>query len=53
MENYILIAILALIIGGAGFYVWKAKKSGKKCSGCPDSGQCAKGCGHCNCKTEK
>lgn len=43
-ENIVLIAVIALILGGAGFYIFKAKKSGKKCIGCPDSGNCS---GHC------
>lgn len=41
MENYIIIAVLAVIIGLAAFYVYRAKKSGKKCIGCPDSGSCS------------
>ncbi len=54
MKDIIVIAILALIIGIAAFYVYRAKKSGKKCIGCPDSGSCAsccssKGEGGCNC----
>ncbi len=46
--GWIAIGIIALIIGGAVFYIIKAKKSGKKCIGCPD-GCCpsAKG-GKCN-----
>ena len=45
MEDYIIIAIVASIIGGAIGYIVKAKKSGKKCIGCPDSSSCSK----CNC----
>ena len=48
------IAAILLIIGSAVAYIIKAKKSGKKCIGCPDSGAChAKGgcnsdsCGNC------
>ena len=44
MTNFIIIAVLVLIVGAAGFYVYKAKKSGKKCIGCPDSGSCSCGC---------
>ena len=54
MENIIIIAVLVLIVGGAAAYVIKAKKSGRKCIGCPDSkscsGSCSGGCascGHC------
>ena len=38
-----IIAIIAivLIVGGAVAYIIKAKKSGKRCIGCPDS------CCHC------
>ncbi|MBR4961754.1 MAG: FeoB-associated Cys-rich membrane protein [Clostridia bacterium] len=60
--DIIIIAILGLILGAAGGYVYKAKKNGKKCIGCPDSGSCGcgGGCGGCtgcsgcgNVKTEK
>lgn len=56
--DLILLAVIALIIGGAVAYIIKAKKSGKKCIGCPDSGSChakqgrsdADGCdGSCGC----
>jgi len=52
MQDIIIIAILVLIVGLAAGYIYKAKKSGKKCIGCPDSGSCSKkdcGCGGCNC----
>ena len=47
--DFILIAVLVLIIGGASLYIYKAKKSGKKCIGCPDSGTCSGNCGGCSC----
>lgn len=52
MENFIVIAIVVIIVGLAAFYVYKAKKSGKKCIGCPYSESCSskKGsdsCGGC------
>ncbi|MBR2376559.1 MAG: FeoB-associated Cys-rich membrane protein [Clostridia bacterium] len=43
LGEYIAIALIVLIIGGAVFYIIKAKKSGKKCIGCPDA---------CNCKNK-
>ncbi len=43
MENLIIIAVILLIVGLAGYYVYKAKKSGKKCIGCPANGACS-GC---------
>ena len=42
MDNFIIIAILVVIVGLAATYVYKAKKSGKKCIGCPYAGSCAK-----------
>ncbi len=46
MTDFIIGTILALIIGGAVFYIYKAKKSGKKCIGCPDGCSCdSKSCG--------
>ncbi|MBO7179680.1 MAG: FeoB-associated Cys-rich membrane protein [Clostridia bacterium] len=46
MENFIIIAVLVLILGAALGYVIKAKKSGEKCIGCPH----AKTCSSKNCK---
>ena len=48
MADLIVVLILLAILGGAAFYVYKAKKSGRKCIGCPDGGSCTKcscGCG--------
>lgn len=47
MKDIIIIAVLVIILGLAAFYVYKAKKSGKKCIGCPDSGSCGCGCSSC------
>lgn len=52
MENIIIIAVIALIVGGAVAYIIKAKKSGQKCIGCPDSktcqGSCSGSCSSCS-----
>lgn len=51
-ENIIIMAILAAILGLAIGYIVKAKKSGKKCIGCPDADTCAarkSGCGCSGC----
>lgn len=40
MENFIVIVVLALIVGAAVAYLVKAKKSGVKCIGCPSGGNC-------------
>ena len=47
MENLIIILIVVAVIGLAGFYIYKSKKSGKKCIGCPDSGACSGNCSGC------
>jgi hypothetical protein len=39
--DFVIIAVILLIVGGAVAYIIKAKKSGKKCIGCPDSASCA------------
>lgn len=56
MSNAIIILILLLIIGAAAGYVIKAKKSGRKCIGCPDGccpskagHQSESSCGSCSC----
>ena len=46
IEDIIIIAVLVVVLGLAAWYVYKAKKSGKKCIGCPDSGSCG---GNCSC----
>ena len=48
MTDIIIIGILLLVVGGAVFYIVKAKKNGAKCIGCPASGACTKK--GCNCK---
>lgn len=56
-QDFILVLIIVVIIGLAGLYVYRAKKKGQKCIGCPDSGTCGKkgspcgsgNCGGCSC----
>ncbi|MBR2329815.1 MAG: hypothetical protein IKA40_01070 [Clostridia bacterium] len=44
----IAIVAITLIIGGAVFYIVKAKKSGRKCIGCPDGCSCSSKKKDCN-----
>ena len=53
MENIIIIAVLCAIIGGAAAYIIKAKKSGKKCIGCPGGSSCSGACASCSCSCAK
>lgn len=48
MTNIILIAVLIAIVGGACGYIYKAKKSGVKCIGCPSGKACASHQGGCS-----
>ncbi|MBQ9134199.1 MAG: FeoB-associated Cys-rich membrane protein [Clostridia bacterium] len=44
MENFIIVAILLCIVGGIVFYLYKAKKRGETCIGCPYAKQCGGKC---------
>lgn len=46
--NIVIIAILLAIVGGIIRYLYKAKKRGETCIGCPCSKQCGGKCGGCN-----
>ncbi|MBQ7399918.1 MAG: FeoB-associated Cys-rich membrane protein [Clostridia bacterium] len=47
MTDIIIIAVVVIIIGAASLYIYKAKKSGQKCVGCPSSKTC--GSKNCSC----
>lgn len=40
MANLVTAGVLLVIIGTAAAFLYKAKKGGTKCIGCPDSGHC-------------
>jgi len=51
--DIVIIVLIAGILAAAGWYIYKSKKSGKKCIGCPDScacasGNCSGGCSGCS-----
>ena len=48
LPDIIAIAAIALVVGAAVFYIVKAKKSGRKCIGCPDSKSCTSCSGSCS-----
>lgn len=53
MKDIILVVVLLIIVAVAGLYIYKAKKSGTTCIGCPHSKSChSKSC-CCESKTEK
>lgn len=51
MTDFIIVAVLVLIVGAAVTYIIKEKKRGVKCVGCPDAktcgGNCQGGCSGC------
>lgn len=51
--NVVASIVVIAIIGGAVAYIWKSKKSGKKCIGCPESCCPHRNSGGCSCKTKK
>ncbi len=56
MENFIVILVVGLIVGLAVGYIYRAKKQGQKCIGCPDSGTCSgkcSSCGGCTCSQKE
>ena len=46
--DYIIIAVVLVLVGGVVAYLRHAKKKGVKCVGCPDSGTCSGHCAGCN-----
>ena len=47
-ESVIPILLIVLIVGFAVAYIIRAKKSGQKCIGCPDSKTCSGNCSACS-----
>ena len=47
MIDFIVIAVIALIVFFAGYYIYREKKKGRKCIGCPYAKECSKkNCNH-------
>lgn len=44
ITNIILILVLTGMVGGAVRYIYKEKKKGTKCIGCPYGGSCSGNC---------
>ena len=45
MENYIIVAVILLIVALIGIYLYRSKKRGQTCIGCPYAKQCGGKCG--------
>ncbi|MBQ1946309.1 MAG: FeoB-associated Cys-rich membrane protein [Clostridia bacterium] len=48
MQTVIVSVVLLLVVGGAVRYIYKSKKQGVKCIGCPHGGKCSGNCAACN-----
>lgn len=47
MIDVIVVSVIVIVIAAASFYIYRAKKKGQKCIGCP----CSKDCkGSCSCQ---
>ena len=44
MTDLIVIGVLIAIVGGAALYIYRAKKKGAACVGCPNAKNCGKTC---------
>ena len=53
MVNVIAVLVILAVLAGAAGYVYKAKKSGQKCVGCPYAKQCAARQNGCGCSATK
>lgn len=47
MTNLIVLAVVGLLVGCAAGYIYKEKKKGRNCIGCPDGGSCGGKCPGC------
>ena len=45
--DFLILALVALIVGLAAWYLHKAKAKGVKCIGCPDGAKCSGNCSGC------
>jgi len=53
VANFIVVAVLLIIVGAAVSYIVKEKKRGTVCIGCPHAGTCAKKReGGCSCHND-
>ena len=53
MADLIVLAVVVAIVGGAGAYIYKAKKNGARCVGCSNAGNCGKAHSQCGCHSKE
>ena len=52
MTDFLATLILLAVVGVAAYYVYRAKKKGIKCIGCPAGSSCC-GCGQGDCPSKE
>lgn len=53
MIDFIVLGIVLILAAAASYYIYKQKKKGVKCIGCPSAGTCGKkSCGGCSCSKD-
>lgn len=50
LADVVVILIIAAVVAGISIYLYRAKKRGERCIGCPYAKQC--GVGGCKCGSE-
>lgn len=48
MVDFLIAAIILCILGGAAVYIYRSKKRGVKCIGCPSGKTCGGNCSQCS-----
>jgi len=46
--DFLILAVVAAVVGLVMWYMIRSKKRGVQCIGCPDSGKCAGNCSACS-----
>ncbi|MBE6917102.1 MAG: FeoB-associated Cys-rich membrane protein [Ruminococcaceae bacterium] len=46
--DYLVIAVVAVIVGLGIWFIYRSKKKGVKCIGCPDGATCSGKCSSCS-----
>ena len=48
MIDILILAVVVAIVGLVAWYLYRAKKKGVKCIGCPDGAKCSGNCAGCS-----
>ena len=48
MVNILIIVVVGVIVGAAACYIYREKKRGVKCIGCPEGCACSGSCSGCS-----